>query len=278
MKDGFDLALLSSGEIMKKSYALLAENAGKAIAAITLTVSALVLFTEISFADIGSKSFTSTAAVMLLASFVMYFSMHEAGERLGESSDEHKSALKAYDAVRCEIGGERIEQLRAFCDSYSLAELEYRRRAILLEEGYSEAEYESFLCDGKETDKRAKRAFKRVKRQKAITITPKTILSKERTREESELKNPENAKIPRMLLSLLPCVLSMLVTVSVMLSAKADMSAASVIDGILKLSGLPVIGFKGYSAGYSYTRRRIPLWIETKTRLLEAFIKKSEIN
>ncbi len=276
MKDSFEASLLSSGDIMRKGYAHLAENAGKAIAAITMTVTALVLFTEISFADITSKGFTSTAAVMLLASFIMYFSMHEAGERLGESSDEHKTAMKAYDAVRETVRGDAVEELRKFCDSYSLAELSYRRGAILLEEGCSEEEYRLYLSGEGNLTRRKRRALARVKRQRAIKIDPRTLLAKVRTREESELKNPESGKLIRMLISLIPCTLSMLLTVSVMLTVKSDMNAASIIDGILKLSGLPVIGFKGYSAGYTYTRKKVPIWIETKTRLLEAFIKKRE--
>ena len=63
-----------------------------------------------------------------------------------------------------------------------------------------------------------------------------------------------------------------------MLNVKEDMTASDVINGILKLSALPVIGFKGYSAGYGYTKNSLSLWIETKANILEKFgIRKPEI-
>jgi hypothetical protein len=61
-----------------------------------------------------------------------------------------------------------------------------------------------------------------------------------------------------------------------MLTAKDGLTATAVIEGILKLSTLPVVGFRGYAAGYSYIRRSYIPWIETKSRLLEAYNKKEE--
>ena len=63
----------------------------------------------------------------------------------------------------------------------------------------------------------------------------------------------------------------MTVTVSVILTAKSGLSAATVIEGILKLSTLPIVGFKGYAGGYSYIRKSYIPWIETKRRLLQAY-------
>ena len=64
----------------------------------------------------------------------------------------------------------------------------------------------------------------------------------------------------------------MLLTVSIIPSIKEDMTASAIIEGILKLSSLPIIAFRGYSAGYFFSRRSRCAWIETKARLLEAFI------
>lgn len=66
----------------------------------------------------------------------------------------------------------------------------------------------------------------------------------------------------------------MSVTVSVILTAKEGLDAATVIEGILKLSTLPVVGFRGYANGYSYVRKSFIPWIETKKRLLEAYNEK----
>ena len=75
-----------------------------------------------------------------------------------------------------------------------------------------------------------------------------------------------------LVLKILPSTICMIVTVSVMLSLKSDMSASDVINGIFKLSALPLIGFKGYSAGYSYTKYNLSLWLETKANILSKFI------
>ena len=66
----------------------------------------------------------------------------------------------------------------------------------------------------------------------------------------------------------------MIFTVSVMISLKDNMSAASVIEALIKLSTLPIIGLKGYSAGYEYVTESEIEWIETKTRLLDSFLMK----
>lgn len=276
MKDGFELSLLESGELMKRGIAALAENVGKIIAAITLIVSALVLFTDIGFADFGTESFTSTLAVMLLASYLMYFSMSDAGEKRGEDSAEYKAAYQKYEELTSQVGGDSIAELRRFCKSYSEEELNYRRDSLLMRYGYTKEEYESYKAGGKFSPK-ARRALKRADRLKAIPLTPKTLLSKEKSREKSELANPEASKIPVMLIRLIPTTLCMLVTVSVMFTAKDGLSAGKIIEGIFKLSSLPIIGFRGYSAGYNYTRRTLPLWIETKARLLDAFIKSKNL-
>jgi hypothetical protein len=65
----------------------------------------------------------------------------------------------------------------------------------------------------------------------------------------------------------------MSITVSVMLSAKDGMTASDILNGILKLSALPVIGFRGFCAGYSYSKHTLSLWLETKAGILEAFFK-----
>lgn len=276
MKDEFEISLLESGELMKRGVKALAENVGKIIAVITIMVSALVLFTDIGFTDFGTESFTSTLAVMLLASYLMYFSMSDAGEKRGEDSEEYKNAYKKYEELVSQVGGESIAELRHFCKSYSEEELRYRRDCLLTYLGYTREEYEKYKS-GEECSRKARKALKRAGRLKAIPLTPKTLLSKEKSREKSELTNPEASKLPIMLTKLIPTTLCMLVTVSVMFTAKDGMTAGKIIEGIFKLSSLPVIGFKGYSAGYNYTRRTLPLWIETKARLLDAFIKSKEL-
>ena len=272
MKDKFETALLESGDLMKRGGAAIVGNIGRIIAAITVIVAALVLFTDVGFADFGTESFTSTLAVLLLASYLIYFSMADAGEQAGEESEEYRHALKKCTELSGRVGGEAIPALRDFCKSYAEEELNFRRESLLMSYGFSREEYEKYKS-GKAASKKLRRAAKRADRLRAVSLTPKTLLSKERGKTKSELSNPEASRILYMLIKMLPTTLCMLLTVSVIFTAKENLTAGAVIDGIFKLSSLLVIGFKGYVSGYNYTRRTLPLWLDTKSRLLDAFLK-----
>lgn len=276
MKDKFDSAVLDSGDFMRRAGLALVNNAGRAIAVITLVVAALVTFTDLSFEGFGAKNFTALVVIMLLSSYLIYFSMEDTGEKAGEESEEFKSALKTYADVRLKISADKMTALREFCKEYSAAELEYRRESLLMSYGENKEDFLRFLEDGCKFSKRKMKIFKKVARLRAVELSPKTLLSREHTKSKSELSNPEIFKLLRLALKLIPTTLCMLLTISIIPSVKEDMTASAVIEGILKLSSLPIIGFRGYSAGYFYARRSKCLWIETKTRLLEAFIKENQ--
>jgi hypothetical protein len=70
----------------------------------------------------------------------------------------------------------------------------------------------------------------------------------------------------------------MLFTVSIMLGVKDGMTAEFILESILKLSTLPIIGLRGYSQGYAYAKGELTLWLETKTRLIEGYLKKSNVH
>ena len=273
MKDRFEVSLLESGELVKRGATALINNAGRAIATITLIISALLLFTDIGFMGFYGENFTSTLTVMLIASYLMYFSMEDAGEKLGEESEEYKTAFEKCENLAKNIGGDKIPALRDFCKDYAKEELDYRRANLLLRYGYSETEYNDYL-NGKAATGKAYRVFRKADRLKPASVTPKVLLSREKSRERNELINPENSKILRMLLKLLPTTVCMTVTVSVMLTTKENLNAAVIIDGLFKLSALFIVGFKGYASGYNYAKRTLPLWLDTKSRLLDAFLKK----
>ena len=54
MADKFEFSLLEAGRAMQRGMITLAANVGKVTALITLVVTALVLFTDIGFADFGT--------------------------------------------------------------------------------------------------------------------------------------------------------------------------------------------------------------------------------
>ena len=272
MKDKFELSLLESGEIMKRGTAALVNNIGRVVATITIIVSALVLFTDVKMTDLGSESFTTTLAVMMISSYLMYFSMTEAGENAGERCEKYKSALDKYNELCREVSGDKIAALRKFSQRYSADELRYRRESFLIGYGYGTDEYESYRRGEKQT-KKATRVFRRADKFRAIALTPKSLLSSEQSKEKSELSNPGKFRFAFMVLRLLPTTVCMTVTVSVMLTTKDNLSIGVILDGIFKLSSLLLIGFKGYVSGYNYKKHKLKLWLETKTRLLDAFLK-----
>ena len=270
MKDSLDLGIISSGALMKKGYSFLIANVGKTVAAITLIITALVSFTEISFSDFHGESFSSTLLMMLLASYIMYFSLEDAGEKLGRESDTYKDASAKYEELRGKISGADITDLRSFCLEYRNAELDYRRSNLLFTLGYTEDEYKSYL-NGEKTDKKSQRELGRVKKIKRADLDAASLLSGNR-RCESELKNPESKRLINMIVRLIPSTVCMVFTVSVMISMRDNLTAAGVIEALLKLSTLPVIGLKGYAAGYEYATESESAWLEIKSRLLCSFI------
>jgi hypothetical protein len=36
---------------------------------------------------------------------------------------------------------------------------------------------------------------------------------------------------------------------------------------------LVIIGFRGYVSGYNYKKSDVPLWLDTRRRILDAFLK-----
>ena len=275
MKNKFEYAILDSGDLMRRAGLSLINNAGRAVTIITLFVASLITFTDLTFGGFGAKNFTVLVTVMLVASYLIYFSMEVTGEKAGEDSEEFKSALKAYSEAREKISAEKTAALREFCKEYSMAELEYRRENLLMSYGESVEDFKAFVEDGCKFSRRKTKIFKKVRRLRAIELSPKTLLSCEHSKTKSELSNPEVFKFLKLALKLIPTSLCMLLTISIIPSIKEDMTASLIIEGILKLSSLPIIAFRGYCTGYFYARRSKCLWIETKTRLISAFLKQN---
>ena len=271
MTEELDLGLASTGTMIKKGYSYVVANTGKTIAIITLCVSALVSFTEISFSGVNSATFTSTLLMMLIASYVMYFSLEDAGEKLGRDTDTYKAVSDRHASLQSEVKKCDVARLREFCLNYRNAELEYRRDNMLFSLGYTKEEYKAYL-DGAEFPKKTVNALRRVEKIKSAELTAPTLLTSE-GRQRSELSNPEASRLFNMVLKLVPSTVCMLFTVSVMISVRDNMTAAGIIEAILKLATLPIIGLKGYSGGYKYTTVSECAWLETKCRLIETFLK-----
>ena len=267
----FDRRLLEEGSAFKQGYAALAANLSKVIALITAAVAVLVTFTEVSFASLRTYDITTTLAVLLIAAYVIYFSLEDAGERQGEDTAEYTEALARHTALSEKITPELIPALRDFAQKYALAEAEYRRRCELLRLGYSIKDFEAYKR-GDTLSREAVRALRRVAKIKPIAISAGTLLSKERGRTKSELCDPSKEKHLKMLLQLIPTTLCMVVTVSIVLSAKDGLGTVEICEGIMKLSTLPIVGIRGYLSGLSYTKETRVGWLDVRSKLLEAFL------
>lgn len=271
----FDRRLLEEGSSVRQSISALAANLSKVIAAITAIVAVLVTFTEVSFASLEAYDVTTTLAVLLIASYVIYFSLEEAGEKQGEEAPEYTEALARHSKLTEKITPELIPALREFAEKYAKAEAEYRRRCELLRLGYSTEDFLAYER-GEPLGREASRALFRVRKIKPMPISAATLLSRERGAKKSELCDPSRQKHLKMILQLIPTTLCMLVTVSVVLSTKEGLGTAEIFEGIMKLSTLPIVGIRGYLSGLSYSKETRTGWLEVRSRLLEAFLAEEE--
>lgn len=263
---------ISSDELIRRTGSGLIRNAGKVVATITALAAILLTFTDVRLGSLSGNDLTGDLVMMLVAAYLMYFSLEDAGEKLGKETKEYKAATDEYEAMRLLVKADDTEALRDFCIKYSEGELEYRKKAALVSAGLCERQMQEWQ-NGGHTDGKAKRVFKRVAKMKAVALTPQILLSKGARTERSELSDPERFKLFRMVLALVPTTVGMCITVSVMLTMKDGLTPEGVIEGVIKLAALPIVGFRGYSCGYAHVREHGIAWLETKTRILRIFKK-----
>jgi hypothetical protein len=271
----FSSDLIDFGTKMKKGYAELAECIGKVIALITGIVAVLVTFTDVTFLGLATKEITATVIIMLICSYVIYFSLESTGERLGEGSEEYTAALVRYNTVRELIKPEDTVALRVFCNEYSSDELSYRRSIMLCENGLSEKDLENYLS-GRISDRKTRRALRKISRERAHALTPSILLNRGGVSNKSELSSPTGQKIRAFMSELFPSTVCVIFTASIVLSLKGGLCMSSIIEGIVKLSALPIIGAKGFVTGYCYSKSDGARWLETKATLLERYVEARE--
>ena len=263
--------LLELGSAIKRGYSSIIQSSGKIIAIITLIVAVIVTFTDVALSSLGGEGFTTTLVIMLASSYLMYFSLEDAGEKEGENSEEYLSAKERYLLARGQITHKDIDPLRQFCLDYARRELEYRRLSYLGEMGYSENDLKKYKS-GETFPQKARAAFRRAEKMRAVKLSPTVLLSRNHPSGKSELCDPAYKKLLASLFSLIPSTLCMIFTVSVMLTMKDGLTASAVVEGIVKLCTLPIIGFKGTLDGYRVAREDRSAWLETKSRLLETYL------
>ena len=245
------------------------------VATVAAAVALLVSFTELTFTSLTAAELTPTLTVMLVCSYLMYFSLEAAGEEAGSKTEEYKTAVEKFKTAKERVKPGMIGDLRNYCNEYSRRELEYRRTSYLISSGYSLEEYEAYRA-GARFGRRARRTFRKYERMCQSTVTPAILLGGERVSKTSELDNPERGKLLILTARLIPTTFCMIFTASVVLSVKGGLTPESVIETLLKLSTLPMVALRGYVSGYSYVKERGVEWTQTRTRLLESFLENIE--
>ena len=133
--------IFNTGARVKRGYGYAIANIGKTVALITSFAVLLVTFGEIGFLDFGSESVSASVLVMLIASYIIYFSLHDAGEGAGRETDIYKKSEEKYLVRREKIAEEDVREVRAFLSSYTREELDFRRLTYIESRGASVSEY-----------------------------------------------------------------------------------------------------------------------------------------
>lgn len=266
----FDDTLLETGRVLDRGFREIGENMSKAIAIITAIIAAALTFTEIALPEVATTELTTEVCVMLISSYIIYFSLEDAGESRGKRSEGYLEALLEYKEERQKVKGEDIGELRDFCLRYTCEEVEYRRRELLLSEGVTPDEYLAYKR-GETLDGRIRAVCQRAEKIKPIRLTAQMLTEGEQDSSKKPIGSPEGAKIVKLILGLVPTTVCMLLTVSLMITAKADMTFADIIASLIKLLTLPIVALRGYAEGLGYSTGPLLSWIKTKAELLKAF-------
>ncbi len=285
MNKDFDTEIIGISERIKGGYSYLISNFSKIVAVVTAAIATMLVFTDITFLGINSRELTTSLALILVSSYLMYFSLEEAGEKLYEESEDFKNLMAEYFIELEKIGLEKLGSLREYCEKYADEELTYRRRQALLAAGLSAEEYNTFVKNegigknafssdlGKKNRKKI-RVLSKISKMKRIKLSPEMLLSLNSC-QNKRIKDPGRGKLFMLGLKILPSTVCMFFTASVVLTAK-ELSFVSVMEGIIKLSALPIVGFRGYINGYNYKKDSEAAWIKTKIKLLRGFILADE--
>ena len=273
---GFERGLLEGTlEIGNLGKRLITENIGKAIAILTAILAVLATFLDVALPELSLRSITTEVILLLIAAYVIYFSLYESGESEGRGSEAYKAARVSYEDIRRKIDGRAVEELREFCLEYAKEELIYRRRQVLVSEAVSEEEYEAYKKGGV-CEKTNIRLFRRIDRMKAHAINPRDLVECEVGASSATIRNPKRGKPLAIFIKLIPITLSMLFTVSMIITAKDGLDLAGVMSGIIKLGCLPIVALRGYVGGYAYSAETLVGWYNARRDLLATFLDRRE--
>lgn len=274
MKNLSDL-MLDTGAMLDKSKKHLMLHVGRAIAVLTVILSMILTFADVTLVGDFTRRLTSEIAVLSVAAVLMYFAMQTEGELCGRQSEEYVKYKNAARTAAEAIRADRIGGLSEYLERYIHAELESRRRTLLYTYGYTEQQYEAYLDGNECKNPRARRVFRRAQRMHPIRLSVAGLLC-DAEEDESALTSPHRRRGLMTLGRLIPSLFGMLVTVSVIIEWHDPLSISVLMQGAVKLCALLSVGLKGYLDGHKYVIGPLASHLAYKSRLLHAFLLENE--
>jgi predicted signal transduction protein with EAL and GGDEF domain len=184
--------ILMKEDLLKEKIGALMNNLGKLIAVMAALVAFLVTFTDVTLSAVGIKTLIPSLIVLIVCSYVIYFSMEDAGEELGRSTKEYTSCEARYDSLRNEIKGSDLDDLRSFLTEYSKSEANYRKEGLMLTLGVTEDDindYKMGKLKGKKK-KNCKTKFIFWKKKKRMRLPRRNMKKRAKNSKRSAKKRP----------------------------------------------------------------------------------------
>lgn len=252
------------------------------VGVLTVLVVAATFFCEMHVTAAPAEQTAMTAAVTVLACFIMYTSLFDAGRQKSIGEDAYRDQTERYRRLGEQVkrgGGEALER---FCRTYVEEELRRTRETIL---GSVGERYETFLSyQAGEMTREAfralplprRRALRRAARLKPLHLTAAMLLCEHLGQKRGLVLSGRPGRVKRSVRALIPMLLGSLVTVAVTLEG-SDPTPATVIAGLLRIFNLIWTGARGYIAGCNAVPEEESAALETKSALLELYLAQAGI-
>ncbi len=241
----------------------------------TLAVAAATLFCEAHLTAVPVEQTIMTAAVMILSCFIMYTSLFDAGHQKGEENEEYTRVQNAYRSAR-DAARPHLRSLEAFCNAWTERELADFRKRILEHAGLTSADFVRYRDhtitrhELHSLPREKRRTLRRAQRLKPIRLHASMLLNEGDGGRRSPMLSAKGIRARRTAVALIPTVIGSLITVAVTLESM-DLSAATIISGVLRIFTIVWCGVRGYSAGLRAVAEDDCTVLESKAALLTAF-------
>ena len=269
----------------KKLTKTIVSNARSFIVVFIIFVVIVVMTTDIRFvtaADVATLGLDFF--LLLFCSYAMYITCADSGTRAGLASEEYKTSLERFKALKKRIVETDLHtRMREFCSYYIREELRETRMRYLSVAGISYDEYlrkyskldNDDICDFEELSSMQKSLIKKANKVRSIRLTPDMILRQGRNPHrrsplEVSPRTRKNvvygAKFVRM------SVISICMSV-IALDVIMEPSWAVFASVCLKLASVVINGFCGYKAGYDNINVDTVNFLESQSDLMEQAIR-----